>query len=147
MRTIAVIILAMLCHYAGRSACNNEDSLNKKIETAFKNAFTGAKYIHVEKQKDLVKISFMQEEQKMFAYYSGDGELVALGHNITVQQLPLSASSRLKEKAENKFLTELFEVSQNGETNYYATIDDGEWSTIFIADGAGKWVVFKRSAD
>jgi hypothetical protein len=148
MKTIA-FILALFCQNAVYSAhYNNEDSLSKKIVTAFNAAFSGAKYISaepVENQKELVKITFEHEDEIMFAFYNQGGELIALSRKIKLPQLPIRARLTLEKKTRSRYLTGLFEISQNGETNYYATIKDDEWSMIYVVDESGTWTLVKKS--
>jgi hypothetical protein len=42
------------------------------------------------------------------------------------------------------WLTELFEISANGETAYYATIENATHVTILKAEGAAGWAMFKK---
>jgi hypothetical protein len=148
MKTIA-LILAIFCQHAVYSAYhNNEDSLSKKVANAFNAAFPGAKYVAVEtleNQKELVKITFEHVGEIMFAFYSRNGDLVALSRKIKLPQLPIPARLSLEKKKRDRFLTDLFEISQNGETNYYATIKDAEWSMIYVANESGAWTLVKKS--
>jgi hypothetical protein len=80
----------------------------------------------------------------MFAYFNVDGEQIAVTRNIKLNQLPLSLSSALQEGFKQYWLTDLFEVSANGQTSYYATVQSATHVTILKAEGATNWMVFKK---
>jgi hypothetical protein len=82
----------------------------------------------------------------MFAYYNQDGEQVALTRNILPAQLPLNLATELKSEYNNYnyWLTDLFEVSSNDETAYYATVENTSHIIIIKSDGASGWKLFKK---
>ena len=80
----------------------------------------------------------------MFAYYNTDGDQIAVSRNIHIDQLPLSLSMELKEKFNESWLTDLFEVSANGETAYYATVENATTITIYKTEGITGWTTFKK---
>ena len=69
---------------------------------------------------------------------------MAISRNIHIDQLPLSLGAELKSKFSLGWLTELFELSINGETAYYATIECATHVTILKADGTSDWATFKK---
>jgi hypothetical protein len=139
-----ILSALMLVTIATTAFSKGDDGINKRVFGSFYKSFHNAKEVKWDTHKELVKVSFVLDGQKMFAYYKQDGEQVAITRNLQVNQLPYALGSTLKEKLSNKWLTELFEVSSNGETTYYATLVDVSHVTIFKADASGSWSVFKK---
>ena len=71
-------------------------------------------------------------------------ELIVVTRNIHIEQLPLTLSSELKSNFENSWLTELFEISSNGETAYFATLESATHITILKSEGTTGWSTFKK---
>jgi hypothetical protein len=140
-----IIMLAIVLTTITISAfANNVSGLNQKVLSSFKKSFQTAEVVRWEVRNNLYKITFKSFDKEMFAYYNADGEQVALSRNIHIDQLPLSLSSELKKKFSQGWMTELFEVSSNGETAYYATIECSTHITILKAEGTSGWATFQK---
>jgi hypothetical protein len=140
-----IIMLAIVLTTITISAfANNVSGLNQKVLSSFKKSFQSAEVVRWEVRNNLYKVTFKNFDKEMFAYYNAAGEQVALSRNIHIDQLPLSLSSELKKKFSQGWMTELFEVSSNGETAYYATIECSTHVTILKADGTSGWATFQK---
>lgn len=140
-----IIMLALvLTTIASTAFSNNTNAVNQKVLSSFSKAFNNAEDVQWEITKDLYRATFKSGGQIMYAYYNHDGTEVALTRNIFINQLPLNLSAELKKGFAQNWLTELFEVAANGETAYYATIENATHVTILKADGTNGWVVFKK---
>jgi len=118
--------------------------VNQKVLSSFKRAFNNVEVLRWETTNNLYKITFKNFNQEMYAYYNANGDQVAVSRNIHVDQLPLVLVSELKRKYSQGWLTELFEVSSNGETAYYAKVECSDYATIYKADGTSGWTTFKK---
>lgn len=141
-----IIMLALVLTTIATSAfANNTDAINQKVLTSFSKSFAKAEDVKWELRKDLYKATFRINGQTMFAYYNGAGQEVAVSRNINISQLPIDLASELYSFYNNGYwMTELFEVSADGVTSYYATIENGTHVTILKADGVSAWMVFKK---
>jgi hypothetical protein len=139
-----IILSLMLTTIISTSFARDSDNINKQVMTSFTKAYSHATDVKWETQKDFIKATFTQDGQTFFAYYKQNGDLIAITRNMAVLNLPINLSSALKNKLHNDYwLTALFEVASNGETAYYATITNADYSVILKADGS-EWVVFKK---
>lgn len=119
-------------------------SVNKKAISSFEKSFRNAEVISWEVRSNLYKVTFNANGKTMFAYYNAAGDQIAVSRNIHIDQLPLALSGELKEKFSDSWLTDLFEVSSNGETAYFATIENGTFTTIYKSEGTTGWTTFKK---
>lgn len=126
------------------SFANNVGSINAKAVSTFNKSFRHAEDVRWEVRENLYRATFKTGGKEMYAYYNADGEQVALSRNINIQQLPLSLSTELTSQFENSWLTELFEVSSNGATTYYATLESATHTTVLKAEGTSGWSTFKK---
>ena len=118
--------------------------VNQRVLTSFKKSFHNAEVVRWELKNNLYKITFKNFDKELFAYYSADGDQVAVSRNIHIDQLPLALGAELRNKFSQGWLTELFEVSSNGQTSYYATIECSTHTTVFKAEGSSGWAIFKK---
>jgi hypothetical protein len=58
--------------------------------------------------------------------------------------LPVNLATDLQATFHESWLTELFEVSANGETSYYATVESATHTTMLKADNGGNWYIHKK---
>lgn len=143
MKKIMMLAL-VLTTIATTAFSNNSDAINQKVLNAFTKSFTLAENVKWEVRKDLYKATFQVNGQVMFAYFSEDGEQLAVTRNIKVDQLPITLANDLQQGYHQYWLTDLFEVSAKGQTSYYATIHSATHVTILKAEGATSWMVFKK---
>ena len=123
---------------------NKTNSINQKAEITFKKSFQYAEDVRWEVKDNLYKVSFKADGKEMFAYYNSDGEQVAITRHLHISQLPLALSAELKSKYGEGWLTELFELSSNGDTAYYATIESATHITTLKTEGTTGWTTFKK---
>jgi hypothetical protein len=139
-----IMLALVLTTIAVSAFANMSDAINQKVLNSFNRSFASAQDVHWELKQGLYKVTFKTAGQEMFAYYNGDGEQVALSRNIRVDQLPLALATELKGGYNTYWLTDLFEVSSNGETTYYATVESSTHITMLKAEGMNGWTTFKK---
>lgn len=140
-----IIVMAfMLSTFAVSAFATDNTGVNEKALSAFSKSFKYAENVKWEIQSNLYKATFNSGGKVMFAYYNAEGEQLALSRNISLEQLPLALATELTSKFDNSWLTELFEVSVNGETSYYATIENATHTITLKADGTGGWSTLSK---
>lgn len=126
------------------SFANGTADINRKAISTFNKSFSYAEDVRWEVRSNVYKVTFKSNGKEMYAYYNADGDQIALTRNIHIEQLPLTLASELKSRYEDNWLTELFEISANGETDYYATLESAAHITILKAEGTTGWATFKK---
>jgi hypothetical protein len=81
----------------------------------------------------------------MFAYYSGDGDLLAVIRNILSTQLPIQLLMELKQNHSDCWITDLFEIDSNGQTVYYATLENSDTRLTLRSDNTSSWETFEKA--
>ena len=123
---------------------NNEEGVNKQVVNAFKKDFAAARDAKWETGKDFVKVTFTMNEQVLFAFYSGDGQLLGVTRNITSAQLPISLLSELKKNYSEYWITDLFEMAASDGTAYYVSLENADNSTILKSSAGEDWSIYKK---
>ena len=83
-------------------------------------------------------------DQVMFAYYNGEGELLGVTRNIVSSQLPISLLADLKKNYSEYWISDLFEMASNSETDYYVTLESADSTLVLKSSGSASWNVYKK---
>jgi hypothetical protein len=140
-----ILTLALLLTISISSIlANTFEGVNQKVMNSFKSDFADAREVKWESGKDFVKATFTMHEQVMFAYYLVDGEQIAVSRNIVSSQLPLNLLSDLKKNYTGFWISDLFEMASKGDTAYYMTVENGDYSIVLKSNGSSGWEVYKK---
>jgi len=137
------ISLAVLVAISSAFAGNKEGASDKAVQS-FKKDFAQATNVQWDTRKDFNRATFQLNGEIMFAYYSVDGELIALSRNLASNQLPIRLSASLKKMYSEYWISDLFEVASNNESSYYVTVENAETTVVLRAVGSGDWEVFRK---
>lgn len=133
------VLVAISSAFAG-----NKEGANNKAERSFKKDFAQATNVQWDSKKNFHRATFQLNGQFMFAYYSNDGELMALSRNLSSTQLPIRLLTSLKQTYKNYWITDLFEMAADNESSYYITVENPDATIVLRAIGSGEWQVFRK---
>ena len=80
----------------------------------------------------------------MNAYYTPDGELIAVIRNIISEQLPLKLLMELKKNYSHLWISELLEVVNGSDDQYYVTLENADETLILKAKAHKSWKLYKK---
>lgn len=123
---------------------NDSEGVNQKVASSFKKEFANAKDVKWETSKDYVKATFTLNGQVLFAYYSENGDMLAMTRNITSSQLPIVLLNDLKKEYSNFWITDLFEMAAGNETAYYVTLESADSIVVLKSNNSTSWEQFKK---
>ena len=126
------------------AATSTNDDSNEAIVATFRKEFRTADVMGVEAKKEYTKVTFKMNGVVMFAYYSENGELLAVVRNILSTQLPIRLLMNLKDKQNGGWITDLFEIDNNGQTTYYATLEDSDSKVTLRSSDATTWQTYQK---
>jgi hypothetical protein len=113
-----LVTLGVSSSFAG--PVNGQDNIN----ASFHKDFRQAELMATNAGKDYTKITFKMNGMILFAFYSDNGELLAVTHNIQSTQLPLSLLIQLRRNYADYWISDLFEYNANGASTYYITLEN-----------------------
>ena len=90
------------------------------------------------------KANFFLNNQFMNAYYTPDGELIAVVRNILSDQLPLKLLLELKKNYSGFWISELFEVVNGSNDEYYITLENANEKLTLKAKPNKSWKVYQK---
>ena len=121
--TVAVIMtLGIGSSFAAPIVKNGQENINN----SFHRDFRQAELLSTNAGKDYTKLTFKMHGVILSAFYSDNGELLAVTRNIPSSQLPLRLLMDLKNNYANYWITDLFEINTNGSSSYYITLENAD---------------------
>jgi hypothetical protein len=137
------IILTLAIVIGTISAFAREAEVTKQVLNAFEKEFADAKDVSWTVSKDHYRACFIYNARYVFAFYTPDGELLAMSRYISSTDLPLNLLSSLKKNYSEYWITDLFEVAKSEGTQYVITVENADTKLILKA-GEGGWNVHER---
>lgn len=113
--------------------------------SSFNKSYADAQDVQWESVGTNLRVSFRYSGQQLTAYYRTDGQQIAVSRNLVSTQLPLNLANELKARFDSQWLTDLLEISSNGETTYFATLRTAEHITVLRAEPTGSWTVYSKT--
>jgi hypothetical protein len=140
---ISVALLAGIFSYSAQAA--DGDKVSRHIQNALEKEFAGANSISWEVlDNSIYQATFHYNEQLLNAFFDQDGNLVATGRDIKENVMPLLVYRAIKEKYHDYAITDVVELTTQGETSYILTLENEKTKLIVRAYDAGTINVFKK---
>ena len=140
----SILIAAFVVAGVSFSFAGKTDVINGTVTNSFKKDFSNAREVKWENGKIFVKATFKLDDQVTYAYYSKDGELIAITRNIVSTQLPINQQISLRKNYKDFWISDLFEVNSNNETTYYITLENADTKMVLKAGITGYWETYSK---
>jgi hypothetical protein len=137
----AVMLALLLTLCTSYSFAKPTNGGTSEITASFRKDFGNAQIMNTEVQHLFTKITFKTSDRVMFAFYSDNGELLAVTRNIVSSELPVGLMVNLKAHYNNYWITELFEFDGDNQTCYYVTLQNADGRVILRSNG-NNWEVY-----
>lgn len=121
-----------------------EQNVNATVLNAFNKEFKGAQQVEWTATEDYYKANFVFNGQHVAAFYSTEGNMLAMTRNISSLDLPLSLQTNLRNDYSSYWISDLFEVSNADGTNYYITMEKADGKVMLKSNSGGKWSSYKK---
>jgi beta-glucosidase/6-phospho-beta-glucosidase/beta-galactosidase len=120
--------------------------LNGQVNSAFQKDFKKAELVDYTSGKDFTRLTLKTNDMIVFAYYSENGDLLAVTRNIKSTQLPLSLLLDLKKNYTGYWITDLFEMSTGTQSSYYMTMENADKKLNLRSVNNDSWETFKKES-
>ncbi|HEV9037754.1 MAG TPA: hypothetical protein VGQ51_14060 [Puia sp.] len=142
---IAAFIAALLLTVGISSsfATPNNDRTDA-VTASFRKDFKKAELLATESGKNFTKLTFKMNDVVLFAFYSGDGNLLAVVRNIKLSQLPIQLMLKVKQDYSDYWISDLFELDADGSTNYYITLENANSTITLRSADTTTWETYSK---
>lgn len=117
---------------------------NDNVNEYFRKDFRQAEIMTSVAGDNYTRITFRMNGMILTAYYSRQGDLLAVTHNITSNQLPLSLLLQLKRDYSDYWISDLFEFNAGDQSSYYLTVENAD-KKITLRSADGGWLTFSKT--
>lgn len=138
--SLAIVLMIGISAFA-----STNDEVNQRAVSNFHKEFVSARNIVWEQKQDYLKVTFTLNEQVLFAYYNNNGDLQAIVRNLVSSQLPINLLTNLKKEYSGFWISDLFEVASDDQTNYYVTLENADKKIVLKSNGSDDWSVYAKS--
>jgi hypothetical protein len=127
--------------------CNAYPSerVSQRVLASFKTEFTTAQDVEWETGNNYFRAAFTMNEQRIFAYYNVDGQLLSIARYISSIQLPVNLYADLKNDYSKYWIGDLFEVSNSEGLHYYVTLETADSKLVMHSSNGGSWSTYSKS--
>jgi len=121
-----LFIAALMVVTVGSSAfALDVNKVNYKVKNTFEAQFAGAENVTWSLRDGYTKAAFTLADEKVEAFFSEDGEMIAYSRKVELKQLPLNAVQKIKKEYGSYTITESIEFNRDGDKGYYLSLQDG----------------------
>lgn len=121
------------------------EKVSQKVLTSFKTEFTTAQDVDWETGSNYFRAAFTMNEQRIFAYYNVDGQLLSIARYISSIQLPVNLYADLKNEYSKYWISDLFEVSNSEGLHYYVTLETADTKLVMHSSNGGSWSTYSKN--
>lgn len=121
------------------------ERVSPKVLASFKTEFSNAENVEWETGTNYFRAAFSMNGQRVFAFYSVEGELTGIARYVSSLQLPINLFTSLKNDYSKYWISDLFELSNSEGVNYYVTLETAETKLIMHSANGTSWSTYSRS--
>lgn len=139
-----LLALTMMVTIGMSAAFAGEGEVSKRVLNAFQSEFNKAQDVSWSTGNNFYKAEFTMNGQRVFAYYSLEGDLLGVARFISPLQLPLRPLTQLKNDYSDYWVSDLFEVNNEDGTQYYVTLEKSDEMKILVSIDGSSWSVYSQ---
>jgi len=142
------LILALMFISATAFSVNASDTntVNGRILEAFNREFNNASNVTWSSlpNEGLYEAAFTFNGNKLYAFYTEEGEFVGLSHYIETSKLPFFVTNALANRFPTYTVSSVLEHSDGANTSYYLTLEGEKFSLLVRSTPAGQMTIAKK---
>jgi hypothetical protein len=148
----AFIMALVLTITTSFTYASDSKDIIRLVNANFKQQFKTAQIISTDASGKYTKVTFRQNDIIMTAFYSDNGNLLALVRNMLSSQLPADLRMDLKNNYGDYWITELFELKGEDHANhenvncYYVSLESANSRVVLRSVDDSTWEVFDEKS-
>jgi hypothetical protein len=138
------ILLASFFSVFSKAEALPFDDVTPVVLKSFTSTFSKAKEVDWTESGRMYKARFTLDGQYINAFYSEDGDLLALTRNVSTSQLPVLLQAELKKQTDKYWITELFEITNEEGTSYFVSLENADTKIVMKSAGNKSWQSYSK---
>jgi hypothetical protein len=140
-----ILIIIGLFVTAGSTAFASDEKISPRAVSSFTADFASAQDVDWQVADKYYRAAFTLNDQRLFAYYNLDGDLMSIARYISSLQLPINLFNDLRKQYTNYWISDLFEVSNSEGLHYYVTLETSDTKLMMRSGNGGNWNEYKKT--
>jgi hypothetical protein len=140
-----ILFLLGLVATMGICSAYPSEKVSPRVLSSFKSEFSNAQNVEWETGANYFRAAFSLNEQRIFAYYNPEGELVSIARYMSSLQLPINLYNTLKKEYDKYWISDLFEVSNSEGMHYYVILETANSKLTIRSTNGGSWTTYSKS--
>jgi hypothetical protein len=140
-----LLLLVVIISASQLSFATDTPSAASPALSSFNGNFSTATDIQWQRSAACEKVSFVLDNRFLNAFYTPDGELMAITRNIISEQLPLKLLLELKKDYCGFWISDLFEVVNESGDQYYITLENADEKLVLKAKANKSWKLYSKA--
>ena len=117
-----------------------------EAKISFQKEFKNAQVLSWDVSRKFIKVTFKMNDMVLFAFYSGNGQLLAVTRNIVTSQLPINLVRELRQNYSNFWVSDLFEINGEEQNCYYITLESSDSKVVMRSIDNEKWETYETTS-
>ena len=139
-----LFVFGLLVTMGISTAFATDEKVSPKVLASFKSEFSAARDVMWETGSNYFRAMFSLNEQRVFAYYNLEGELISIARYISSIQLPINLFSNLKNDFSKYWISDLFELSNGEGLHYYVTLETADTKLVMRSSNGSSWSTYSK---
>lgn len=127
------------------SYANEDVKVSKRVLSAFQNDFNSAVNARWSLEQEFYKVSFINMDMQVEAYYDEEGALVGSVRNLSFEQLPLAIIHEFNRRFESAPVKSVVEITNVEGTSYRIWTEKGNKNYKLRATASGEIAVIQKT--
>jgi protein involved in sex pheromone biosynthesis len=123
---------------------NKDENVSYQVENAFKQEFGQAKNVSWQKTDNYYKAVFTMNNEQVNAYFTPEGEMIGIIHNMLSTQLPINLQTSLMKKYSDYWITDLFEFARPDSNGYFITLHNADQIITLQSTDGSSWTTYSK---
>ncbi len=140
----AVVLGSVLMMNTAFANGNKNENVAASVKNTFNQEFANAKDVRWGKTNNYYKAAFTMNNEVMTAYFTTDGDLMGVIHNILSTELPISLQLALKKDYDGYWITELFEMAKDNSNSYFVTLNNADQVITLQSTDGYTWSLYSK---
>jgi hypothetical protein len=144
-KKLAFVLAMFLTVGISSSFATPVDNMSAQVKASYRKDFSKAELMNEEVTKQYTKLTLKMNDMVLYAFYSDNGDLLAVTRNIRTSQLPIKLLLQLKKGYNDYWISELFEMNADGQNSYYVKVENADTKVILRSADTSDWELYERS--
>ncbi len=106
------------------------NKVSTRVQNSFESKFANAQNVQWTARESYTKVAFTLADENVEAFFAADGDLIGFSRKVEYKSLPLNAKQRIKKDYMGYQVKEAIEFTQNDETAYYVSVENGNLKKV-----------------